>query len=284
MANKKKKKISKNRRVTKDGKVWYYYRKKRKPGPKKKRGPKKKKKTEWIRRFFLPWNFKIIICSNKKQSKCIKRYHNEEEVLKAKEELIENNNKVIIPIERTNNGRENNKIEYVDLEYLILKKVSDDSHESNLSILPNKYGKLVQHKTNKEEWVIWDKFPCLKEEEFWVFGYNKKNERKTVFWIFENLILPKIECKYDFLRIVLYNNKLVIIDDNDKIDIIICKNTSDGIRLYNTLSKKFCVGFKNIIFRGKCEKGSDLQKKVIKLIEDKTKWKKKDIYRASTRH
>ena len=255
MANKKKKKISKNRRVTKDGKVWYYYRKKRKPGPKKKRGPKKKKKTEWIRRVFLPWNFKIIICSNKKQSKCIKRYHNEEEVLKAKEELIENNNKVIIPIERTNNGRENNKIEYVDLEYLILKKVSDDKHESNLSILPNKYGKLVQHKTNKEEWVIWDKFPCLKEEEFWVFGYSKKNERKTVFWIFENLILPKVECKYDFLRIVLYNNKLVIIDDNDNIDIIICKNTSDGIRLYNTLSKKFCVGFKNIIFRGKCEKG-----------------------------
>ena len=72
---KKKKKTSKHRRISADGKIWYYYKKKKKPGPRKKPGPKKKKKTTWVRRVFPPWNFKIIICGNKKQSKYVKRYH-----------------------------------------------------------------------------------------------------------------------------------------------------------------------------------------------------------------
>lgn len=281
---KKKKKTSKHRRISADGKVWYYYKKKKKPGPRKKPGPKKKKKTTWVRRIFPPWNFKIIICGNKKQSKYVKRYHNEEEVMIAKNELLEQNKNVVLPAERLNNGRTSDDIQEWNLEYLILKKVDKENYESNISKLPNKYGKYVEHITNNEDWVIWDKFPCLIEEEFWVYGYDKITDRKTVTWIYENLILDKIESKYDILRIALYNNKLVILDDNNHIDLIICKNTSDGIRLYNILSNKFCNKNKNVYFIGRCRRNTELQTKLFNLIQRKTGWNKKDIYRSSTRH
>ena len=281
---KKKKKISKNKRITKEGKVWYYYRKRRKPGPRKKPGPKKRKKISWVRRVYLPWDFKIILCSNKKQTKYIGRYHNEIEVVEAKNELLVRNFEVILPAEHINNGRVSNSIENWDLEYLILKKVNKSNSEINNTRLPNKYGKMVEHVTNSEDWYIWDKFPCLVEEKFWVYGYNKVTDRKDTYWIFQNLIENKLESKYDILRIFLYNNKLVIIDDYNHIDFVICKNISDGIRLYNVLQSKLCVKLKNVLFSGRTSRTSELQSKIIELIQKKTNWKLKDIYRSSTRH
>ena len=189
-----------------------------------------------------------------------------------------------MPVERINNGKKNKNIEYWDLEYLILKKVDKENNENNISKLPNKYGKIVDHITTNDEWFIWDKFPCLIEEEFWVYGYDKTTDRKNVTWIYENLIEKKIECKYDIIRIALYNNKLVVIDDNNKIDIVICKNSNDGIRLYNTLSNKLCVKNKNVYFMGRCKRKSELQTKLFNLIQKKTGWDKKNIYRSSTRH
>lgn len=278
---KKSKKTTKHKRITEDGRVWYYYPKKKKLGRKKKRGPKKKKKETWVRRTFEPWNFKIVICGNKKQIKNIGRYHNEIEVSEIKEKLIEENNNILIPIQTKNDTKSNSIIEW-DLEYVILKKIDDT--EENVSKLPNKFGKYVEHTTNKKEWVIWDKFPCKIEETFWVFGYNNISEQKNVYWIFENLILNKIENTYDLLRICLYNNKLIIQDDNKNIDIVICKNKRDCIRLYNCLYNNFCSKNKNVLFTGITRRKSQKQTEIIELIRKKTNWKLKDIYRGTTRH
>ena len=174
---KKNKKTTKHKRITEDGRVWYYYPKKRKLGRKKKRGPKKKKKETWIRRTFEPWDFKIVICGNKKQVKYIGRYHNEIEISEIKEKLISDNEKVIFPVEYKNNPDDD--LSTWDLEYVVLKRFNDED-ESLITKLPNKFGKIVEHKTNNNEWIIWDKFPCKIEEDFWVYGYDNKKERTMV--------------------------------------------------------------------------------------------------------
>ena len=61
---------------------------------------------------------------------------------------------------------------------------------------------------------------------------------KTSRWIYENLLLGRITNKYDIIRILLYKNKLIIRYDNEPITMIMCKNKSDAIRLYNHLSDK----------------------------------------------
>ena len=97
MSINKRKNTSKNKRISASGKVYYVIKRKRKPGPKKKRGPKKKKKTEWVRRIFPPWEFKVIICNNKKQIKYLGRYHDEQEIEQIKLSLLDNNSKVKLP-------------------------------------------------------------------------------------------------------------------------------------------------------------------------------------------
>ena len=278
-----KKKKNQHKRVSADGHIYYYYPKPKKLGRKKKRGPKKKKKETWVRRVFAPWNFKIIICGNKKQIRVINRYHDEIETIAAKEKLISSNNNVLIPIEFKPKNNELNDGRW-DLEYLILKKVETDNGESNITKLPNKFGKYVNHKTNNDEWLIWDKFPCKIEETFWVFGYNSISERKDVYWIYENLIENKIDNSYDILRVHLYNNKLIIQDDSKKIEIVVCKNKHDGIRLYNCLKDRFCIKNDNVIFMGIVRRGSEKQKQIIELIKDKTNWTYKSIYRTITKH
>ena len=181
----KRKNASKNRRVTKDGNVYYYYRKKKKPGPKKKRGPKKKKKTSWVRRVFAPWLFKIIVCTNKNQVSTVGRFHDESEVMMKKDELLRLNREVICPKERVNNCSNNRSVTDLTMEYLILKQNNDN--DDTIIKLPNKYGKMVNHISSNEKWIIWDKFPCLIEETFWVYGYDKSKDRKTITWIYENL-------------------------------------------------------------------------------------------------
>lgn len=278
---KERKKYSKNRRIKENGEVWYYYAKKKKLGRKKKRGPKKKKKETWVRRVFPSWDFKIIICGNKKQVKYIGRYHDEMEISEAKENLLNNNKNVIFPVEYKNNSEDNTNI--WDLEYIVLKRFTDDD-ETLVTKLPNKYGKIVEHKTNNDEWIIWDKFPCKIEEDFWVYGYDNKKERKTVAWIYENLIKSNIDGTYNIIRITLYNNKLILQNDDNSIELVICKNMHDSIRLYNILKDKFCEKEKNVIFCGILKLNSEKYKTLLNIIRKKTKWSDKDIYRKGMKH
>ena len=276
------KKVSKHKRVTSEGKIWYYYPKKKKLGRKKKRGPKKKKPEPRPKRIFLPWLYKIVVCKNKNQVKFVKRFHDEIEVEKYKQFLLAQNDEVILPVAYVNNGNTNKSIYDCTYEYVVLKK-KDKTDIDNFS-LPNKYGKLVPHISSNKNWIIWDKFPCLIEETFWVFGYNKFTDRKDISWIYNNLVLDNIPSKYNYLRLYVYNNKLVIRDDYNNIEIIICKNISDCIRLYNKLQNHFCLKMKNVIFSGRVKRGDDILGDIIALIREKTGWKDNDIYRTSTRH
>lgn len=261
-----------------DGSFYYYYYTKKK-GRKKKRGPKSKKKI--TEKKYKRWDFKIIQCISKKQVNYIGQYHDIQEVTTKKEELLEKNKTILLPVKFINNKRIN-KFNYpFESEYVILKRIRDKESETNESMVRNDFGRFVKHKTTSEHWYIYDKFKCEKEEEFWVYGFNPKTERKTIVWIYENLIDAFINETYDIVQIYVYNNKVIFRYSNNDINFVIAKNISDSIRIYNFLEKKY-KKTKQVIFTGFVNGHSDRSKDTIELIKEKTGWLSSKIYRKKT--
>lgn len=257
---------------------YYYY--KKKIGRHKKRGARKKKKLRG-RRWQEPWNFKIILCNNKKQSKYLGVFHNTEEVEYVKNILLEKNKNVVFPKLYVNNGRNSKHIEEVELEYVVLKKIRNKEIEPSVTRLRNQYGTFVEHKTTSENWAVYDKFPCVLEETFWVYGKNPKTDRKSFGWIFDNLVVDHAEEKNDIVMIYVYNNK-VIFKYEDNFEFVICKNVSDAIRMYNLLEEK-TKRARNVIMTGATNTRDGRGKVTIDMLSDKTGWTRRKITSKTTR-
>ena len=260
-----------------DGHVTYYYYVK-KAGRHKKPGPKKKPKKRGAKTA-RPWDYKIIRFDFRKQKAFIGYYHDLEEVEYVRKILEERNREVVFPKTQINNGRNNRQIYENKSEYVVLKKIRDVEKESAVTKLRNEYGTFVEHKTTSKNWAVYDKFPCIEEETFWVYGHNPKCDRKTFSWIYNNLIcLPAEE---EFVFVYLYNNKVIIKYDGD-FAFVICKNTSDAIRFYNLVEEKSKKN-KTIVLTGFTRGKSRRAVETIKMIAEKTNWELTKIQRTTTR-
>lgn len=254
--------------------------KKRKVGRPKKRGPKKKRIRRKIIKIVKPRpviDFKIVSSLNGKQNGYIGNYRTYSEAHEKLKELEQENEKVIFPRKYLNSGIIGN----IKDEYLLLEK--NRFGDKTDGMLRNEFGKFVKHKiTNNTKWIIRDKIIRLVEETFWVYGCDPKTERKTCQWIIDNLIFGSIESKYDIIRILVYKNKLIIKYDNKPMSMIMCKNKSDCIRLYNFISNKINKEkTKQIIFIGAyniiCDARRELEKDIMSL----TGWNKLKIQRST---
>ena len=269
---------------SKDGTEYYYYYKK-KVGRHKKRGrkPNPKKKTE---KWQEPWDFKIIKCTFNKQDAFIGVYHNLTEVEKAKQLLEEENSQIIFPVCYVNSSNlvkdRYNTTEYKS-EYLVLKRIKNDEDRQPVK-LRDDYGRLVEHTTNSDTWCIYDKFPCLKEETFWVYGYNPQSDRKTYRWIYNNIIVDVLGNDTTVvIQCFVYKNKVIFRYDADAIEFIICKNTSDAIRLYNKLNDDVKQNkIKRTYFMGQVSTYSERGKLLIKELTDLTGWNLTKIRQKAT--
>lgn len=201
----------------------------KKRGPKKKYKRKKKVLKKRGKKPMPPISYKIISCKNGKQNKLIGKYRNIEDAYEVFNKLKENDKNVIFPISSYGNDKLKNSID----EYVLIEK--NDTKEA--SMLRNEYGVIIEHKTNREGWIILDKYRYLKEETFWVWGYDKKSDRKTFLWVFQNLLLNAFTSSYEHKMICTYKNKVVIKSDNGYMDLIFCKSQEDSIRFYNLLEK-----------------------------------------------
>lgn len=249
--------------------------KKRKVGRPKKRGPKKKRKRRKKilkkrgRKKLPPFNFKIVSCRNGNQNKLIGKYRSIQDAYCDFNELKKQNDNLIFPVSTTGTNKLKNSID----EYVLIEKNNNES-----SILRNEYGKLVEHKTNQEGWSIIDKFRYSKEEKFWVWGFDKRSERKTFIWIFQNILIDGIETKYDHKQVLTYKNKVIIKTSEDYMDIIFCKTETDAINFYNLLEryvKKYKK--KQIFFIGDFSKISKQRAKLEEKIMEMTGWTKKRV-------
>lgn len=254
--------------------------KKRKVGRPKKRGPKKKRIRRKIIKTVKPRpvvDYKIITTLNGKQNGYIGFYQTYADAYSKLQELIKANDEIVFPRKYLNSGIINLSKD----EYLILEKNRYGDKEDGL--LRNEYGKIIKHKIiNNTKWIIREKAIRLIEETFWVYGYDPKADRKTYQWIFNDLLIGNLETQYDIIRILVYKNKLIIKYDSKPISMIMCKNKSDAIRLYNKISEDVrnnklkqivCVGACNVI----CEARKELEKDIIEL----TGWNKRKIQRST---
>lgn len=271
---------SKHIKYKADGTPYYSYYKK-KLGRPKKRGPKSKKYIPVKERNYQKWDFKILRFDFKKQVEYIGQYHDYGEVTEKMNSLLEENKKIEIPVKFINNKRKNPSHYEYEGEYVVLKRIRDKNTQTNESMLRDEYGRFVKHITTSENWFIYEKFPYYKEETFWVYGYNPKTGRKTIKWIYSNFISNFIENTYDIVQVYLYNNKLIFRYPENKLNFIITKNVSDGIRVYNFLQDKYKKN-KQVIFTGFITKHSDRAMETISLLKEKTGWDITKIYRRHT--
>ena len=253
--------------------------KKRGPGRPKKRGPKKKKKyvskkpkIRKVRRC----DFKIVATLNGKQKEFIGNYSTSEEAYVKFKELQKLNDDVIFSRKVINAG----KLKESRDEYLILQK--NRYGDLKPGQLRNEFGKVVEQQTNSSVWEIYDKCERLVEETFWVYGKCPKTDRKTFKWIYDNKIIGNLNNSYDIERVILYKNKLIIKHDELPMDIIICKNISDGIRLYNLL-EEWCKKNKQVFFLGSYNKVSDKRRQLEAELIELTGWDKRKLQCPSTR-
>lgn len=254
--------------------------KKRRVGRPKKRGPKKKrirkKNIKKIKERPVV-DFKIITCLNGKQNGYVGCYRTYTEAYDNLCKLENLNNEVIFPRKYINKVNVTN----IKEEYLLLEK--DRTGDKPDGILRNEFGKFVEHKiTNNTTWVIRDKKQRFVEETFWVYGFDPKTERKNFLWIYNVLLKQNIETHYDIIRILVYKNKLIVKYDNKPMSMVMCKNKSDCIRLYNLISENIRnEKIKQIICTGAYNTVSDNRRQLEKEIMDLTGWNKIKIQRST---
>lgn len=207
---------------------------KKKRGRKKKRGPKKKKPV--IQRSYvgLKRPYHIITTNNGIQLKDVYTAVNINVALKKMKELqAEYNSKVTFPVRYISNRGEKTFVEADYRLVLIKKRDSSDTYQGKFR---NEYGKYVDCITDNDEWLFIDELPYEVEETFWVYGYNPKCQRKTFGFILDELVLCNSSEKYNIKQIAVFKNKLLI-SSITGLDMVICKNHADSVRLYNEISR-----------------------------------------------
>lgn len=256
------------------------YKRKKKVGRPKKRGPKKKRIRRKIIKVHKPRpviDYKIVSIINGKQNGYIGSFKTYADAYKKMEELQELNNKVVFPRKYINKET----IYNIKEEYLMLEK--NRFGDKKDGIIRNEFGKFVTNKIiNNTKWVIREKCVKISEETFWVYGYDPKLDRKTFTWIYQNLLLNQLENKYDIIRFFTYKNKVIIKYDDKPMKMIMCKNCSDAIRVYNLISDKIKESkIKQIIPIGSYNAISQSRRELEQELMDLTGWDKRKIQRST---
>lgn len=255
---------------------------KKKRGRKKKRGPKKKKPI--VPRVYvgLKRPYHIITTNNGVQLKDVYTAVSIDVAIKKLKELQEKyNSSVRFPVRFISNHGEKT---FTEADYrLILIKKKDGVNDSYSGKIKDEYGRNVDCMTDNDNWIFIDGLQYNVEETFWVYGYNPKRQRKTFQFIFDNLVSESTKNKADIKQIVVYKNKLLI-SSISKLDMVICKNHMDSVRLYNELSvetekKKI----KYVTFSGDITKNMISYKLWYNKIENLTHWTRRKINKNSTR-
>lgn len=244
---------------------------------KKKRRKKRKKKVldpHASRRVKRP--YQIIVTCNNKQVECLGQYTTEGNAYRKFTELIRESQSVVFPKEYKNDK----EIESVKYELMIIKKKDESDPDSIL--WRDELGNYITLMTNNDNWIVLNRGLYYKEETFWVYGFHPLTQRKTVSFIIENIIIPKASDKTTFLNVYIFKNKLLL-ETFNSLDMVICKNIHDAIRLYNFLNN-WCDDhkIKFILFSGDGGCSARRKKECYQKIMNLTNWPYMKIARNKT--
>ena len=229
--------------------------------------------------------WKILLMGNGKTERYVGTYTKVQDAYEALNKLKEESEKVELPVRYLNSGRGSGVI----YEYVLFEMSNGEPRDA---VLKNEYGKLVPHTTNSDKWNILDKVRAEVEETFWVYGCDPRYERKTFRWIYEHLLLNKIDiASYQYVTFILFGNKVVFKYDDGSLGLVLCKTRSEGIRLYNKVmetvkkdkieSRVFFLGSIECR-RGPGEAGDDFGRRLRDELCELTGWDKHKMARMNT--
>ena len=191
--------------------------------------------------------------------------------------MLKENKKVVFPMRWNNHQHVMRECEY---ELVIIK--GKDELDKDVSKIKDDSGKYINYQSSDEDWIIYDRAPYNVEETFWVYGYHPRIQRKDFNWIFDNFISKDAKNKYMFKSVQVFKNKLLV-DINGKLEIVICKNKQDCVRLYNKIEEVSTNRkFKYIAFMGDVT-DSKYKSDWVDRIQQLTHWSNYKINRTSTR-
>lgn len=209
------------------------------------------------------------------------------------EEFKDQSNEVVFPKKFHSYGTAILPLNYE----LVILKLKEDNNDDYKPLLQNDYGEFVEHtitrydkyggvNTNprKKEWEIYDKAPFYVEETFWVYGHHPSWDRRTCMNIYTEYIEDFLMLdKYNFVKVLVYKNKLII-DQSSDFTFVICKCPADCIRLYNKLYE-ICTKnkMKKVFWANQITKNFEKEYWIDK-IQKKTNWTRAKITRTETKH
>lgn len=247
---------------------------------KKKRRRKRKRKPAYVFPV-LRFNYRVALFTNKVMLKWVSRtYKMYKSAVTAVDKLI-GENKVEYPRKFI---LAHHKMSPAQYEYVILEKRCEDDS----SLLENELGKFVEHRAEGqhivEKWVVRGKFDVQFEEDFYVWGYDERRDRKTFRWIMENLVYPICNDDSDLCRLFTFRNKVIIRRDDNSFEIVTCKDSSEAVRLYETIestAKK--EGRDRVVCCGSMDEMSNRRIELEKEIAKKTGWTQRKILNYKVR-
>lgn len=221
--------------------------------------------------------YHIILINHGKQLHDLYFTQSEERVNKKFAALLKENKKVVFPMRWNNHEHVMKECAYE----LVIIKIKEE-FDNSVSKIRDEYGKFINYESSNENWIIYDRANYDIEETFWVYGYHPRIQRKNFNWIYDTFIEKDCKDKYVFKTLVVYKNKLLI-DYNGKLEMVICKNKSDCIRMYNKIEEMAMKKkYKNIAFLGDIA-NSKYKTMWMDKIRELTHWSNKKIERGSTR-
>ena len=221
--------------------------------------------------------YHIIIVNHGKQLHDLYQTYSEERVNKKFASMLKDNNKIVFPMRWNNHEHVMRECEYE----LVIIKIKEE-FDNDVSKIKDDSGKYINYQSSNDKWIIYDRAPYDVEESFWVYGYHPRLQRKDFNWIFDNFIAKDAKNKYMFKSVQVFKNKLLV-DINGKLEIVICKNKSDCVRLYNKIEEMSAENkFKYIAFMGDVT-NSKYKRNWVERIQQLTHWTTYKINRTSTR-
>jgi hypothetical protein len=167
----------------------------------------------------------------------------------------------------------------IPVEYKIYV-VKDYEETDEPRLVRNKVGKLVYENPLFGIWTVLHDSLYKVEETFWVYGYDKRNDRKTIKDII-GLLVKGMDNPKKVKQVVVVNNKLLI-HVEDQFDMVICKCKSDAQRLHHALSDAASSNkIKNLLFMGTANK--KMCGDYYQIIHKHTGWDYTKIWRTTTR-
>lgn len=228
-----------------------------------------------------PRKYHIVLLKNGEWRRSYNRLRTREWIFKSYHKILKENENVLFP------QRYVNHFGIIPVKYHLCVLKRREEGDENIT-LRDEYGRLkeeppiISPKPYYNEYTVLDKNPFELEETFWVYGYDSVYERKTISDIVYFLTEGLKDSKDTIRSVMAVYNKLLIYDE-EKFHMVICKCQKDAQRLHHALRD---AAFENklnkkIVFLGTA--APQVASEMYEFIHEKTGWAMDKIRRTTTR-